>query len=274
MMWPSDADGRRSSLIEFALLILAPPLLCWPLLAGLLTADPEVWTSHLAFTQPGADVLVRGYPGWADGNAGVTTEALGGLAAFDWLHGRIPWWNPYSGIGLPLAAEQQNSALFLPFVLLLALHNGVLLLKVTLQVVAGVASFGLLRTLGFTRGIALTGGLLAELNGTFAWYSHGPIVPVAFLPLLLWGIERCRVSAIEAAAGHGAPLVAVAVAMSLLAGFPETAYLDGLLGLVWFAARLAAMPGRRPAARFMGPVAAGGVAGLLLAAPALVTFLS
>ena len=267
-----DAGGRRRSLIGLGVLILVPPALCWPLLVGLVTADPAVWTSHLAFAQPGADLLIPGYPGWADGNAGVTTEALGGLAASDWLQGKIPWWNPYSGIGLPLAAEQQNSALFLPFVLLLALGNGVLILKLALQVVAGLASFGLLRSLGLPRSIALTGGLLAELNGTFAWYSHGPIMPVAFLPLLLLGIERCRLSAAGRTSGFGAPLVAVAIAMSLLAGFPETAYLDGWLGLVWFAVRLAATGGWRPAIRFAGPVTAGGVAGLLLAAPALVTF--
>ena len=241
-----------------------PPALCWPALVGLLTTDPEIWTSHLAFAQPGADLLLRGMPGWADGNAGVTTEALGGLAAWDWLHGTIPWWNPYSGAGLPLAAEQQNSALFLPFVLLLACKNGVLLLKISLQVVTGLSCFGLMRTLGFPRAIAVTCAILAECNGTFAWYSHGPIMPVAFLPMLLWGVERCRTP------GWGAPIVAVATAMSLLAGFPETAYLDGLLGLVWFAARLRT----RATWRFAGRVAAGGVCGLLLAAPALVTFLA
>ncbi len=264
---PAGGGARRRRLAEVAVLALAPPLLCLPLLLGLVTADPEIWTSHLAFAQPGADLLLRGYPGWADLNAGVTTEALGGLAASDWLHGRIPWWNPYSGVGLPLAAEQQNSALFLPFVLLLACANGVLLLKIALQIVTGFASFGLLRTIGFDRTVALLCALLAEFNGTFAWYSHGPIMPVAFLPVLLWGIERCRIAAVGSTPGWGAPIVALAVAMSLLAGFPETAYLDGLLGLVWFAARLATMPGRRAATRFAISVVAGGVCGLLLASP-------
>ena len=47
--------------------------------------------------------LLPGLP-YIDPNVGFTTQALGHLAAEDWLHGVIPWWNPYSGIKLPLAA--------------------------------------------------------------------------------------------------------------------------------------------------------------------------
>ena len=38
-----------------------------------------------------------------------------------------------------------------------------------------------------------TGAMLYELNGTFAWMPGGCLTaPIAFLPLLLYGIERSR----------------------------------------------------------------------------------
>ncbi len=205
-----------------------------------------------------------------DGNAGVTTQALGVLAARDWLHGIVPWWNPYSGIGLPLAGEMQPAAFFLPFLFLLLLPAGVACLKVAMQAVAGCSTFALLRQMGLGRPAALAGGVVFELNGTFAWIAHAPMLPVAFLPLLLLGIERAA-----AAAEHGRSLgwrwITIAIAYALLAGFPEVAYLDGLLALAWSAWRGLGLP---PAARlaFAGKVGLGGGLGMLLAAPLLTGF--
>ena len=254
------------------LLACLPLLVQLPLLTPWLSADPLLWTSNLVFPPPGHGYPVIGFPGWVDGNAGVTTEALGRLAATDWLRGRVPWWNPYSGVGLPLAAEMQSSALFLPFVLLLALKNGVLLLKIAMQSVAGLASFALLRTLRVAAPVALTVAVLAEFDGTFAWFAHAPIMPVAFLPLLLLGIERCHLRA-RAGRNGGWAIIAVAIAGSVYAGFPETAFLDGLLALVFAAARLSASPPGAPRRRFVRSVVEGGLCGLLLCAPASVPFL-
>ena len=256
--------------LSFAILALLPILVHLPVLLPWLSVDPIFWWSGLASAPPGQ--LVPGNPGWADGNAGVTTEALGHLAAHDWLHGTVPWWNPYGGVGLPLAAEMQNSALFLPFILLAHFANGVILLKIAMQVATGLASCALLRTLAIDARIACLCAILAEFNGTFAWYAHGPIMPVAFLPLLLLGVERCRL-AIAAGRRGGWALVAVALAWSIYAGFPETAFLDGLFAAVFAVARLSILPdwaSRRDLARRL---ACGGLCGLLLSAPASVPFL-
>jgi hypothetical protein len=255
-----------------AALLVLPLAVNLPLLSPWLTADPIVWMSNLAFVQPGSDTVLPGFPGWADGNAGVTTEALGRLAADDWLRGEVPWWNPYGGVGLPLAAEMQNSALFLPFVLLLHLPHGVLLLKTAMQALTGLASFALFRTLGIALPVALFCAALAEFNGTFAWYAHGPIMPVAFLPLLLLGIERSRLAAL-AGQRRGWAVTAIAIAGSIYAGFPETAFLDGLLGLAFAVARLATLPRRDLAPAFAGKIVCGGLCGLLLSAPAAWPFL-
>ena len=269
---PHPEPRQRLAFRNLTVIVLLPVVVHLPVLLPWLTVDPILWWSGLAWTPPALDQLVPGNPGWADGNAGVTTEALGHLAADDWLHGVIPWWNPYGGVGLPLAAEMQNSALFLPFILLTHLPNGVVLLKICMQALTGAATFALARTLVIVPGVACLCGILAEFNGTFAWYAHGPIMPVAFLPLLLLGIERCRL-AVQAGRGGGWALVAIALAWSIYAGFPETALLDGLFGAAFTLARLLALPNRTTRLAFAFRTASAGLCGLLLSAPASVPFL-
>src|SRR5439155_8801923 len=66
-------------------------------------------------------------------------------------------------------------------------------------------------------------------------------------------------------------LLAVAMASSLLAGFPETAYIDGLLALAWAAVRLfETSSGSRTA--YAARIALGGIVGIALAAPQLLAF--
>ena len=83
-------------------LIVLPLLVHAVELTGWLSSNPIYLTAGLT-----ADWMsngpVRGLPGWIDGNSGVTLQALGRLAARDWHAGIIPWWNPYSGVGMPLA---------------------------------------------------------------------------------------------------------------------------------------------------------------------------
>ncbi len=255
----------RSAAVALVVLIAAVLLAHWPELALGLSADPMPYAAGLSLGVP--DSLLPGQPGWVDPNAGVTTQALGGLAARDWLHGEVPWWNPYSGAGLPLAAELQNQALFLPFVLLLALPGGLLLLKLALQGCAAVAMFALLRTLGLARGIALIGGVCFALNGTFAWMAHGPMMPVAFLPLMLLGVERAR-----SGRRWGVACMAGGLALALLAGFPETAFIEGLFTGVWAILRLAQSRGRAALA-LAALLGIGAGLGLLLAAPGVLAFL-
>jgi len=254
--------------LPWLVLALLPLLLPAPLALFGLSVDPLLFTAEL---NPLPHGLLPTLPGWNDPNAGYTAQALGGYAARQWLHGSVPWWNPYAGVGLPLAAEMQPAALFLPFSLLLAAPCGVLLLKLAVQAIAGWACFALLRQLGLAPRVALLGGVLFELCGSFAWCSHAPIYPIPFLPLLLLGIERSAAHATERRRG-GWAWAAVATAYSLVAGFPETALIDGLFAAAWAALRLASVPGaaRLALARKLATAAA---AGLLLAAPAVLPFL-
>ena len=206
-----------------------------------------------------------------DYNDGITLQALGGHVANMWLHGRIPWWDSYAGLGLPLAAEAQPAAFFLPFILLLHFTAGLLILKITMQMLAGACVVALLRELRIGRPGAALSGMLFALNGTFAWVADSPILPVAFMPALLFALERCRARA-EARRPGGPVWVALALAYSLVAGFPETAFMNGVLGAAWAAiAIMRTLPGRRMA--LVRKIACGGLAGLALSAPAWVSFL-
>ncbi len=248
-----------------AVLLLAVPLLLHlPDLMGVLSSDPLPLMSGLALhPHDGLDgAVLAGRPGWIDGNAGITLQALGRLVARDWRHGVVPWWNPYSGVGMPLAGEYQPAAFFLPFILLAGLPDGPLLLKLVLQLVGGWAMFALLGELGVGMSAALVGGVLFELNGTFAWAGDSPMLPVAFIPLALLGVERARRGFWR--------ILAVAIAYLLLAGFPETAFIGGLLVLAWAGLRVGQGPDRR---RLVATLAMAGAVGLALAAPQIVAFL-
>ena len=254
----------RHPWLPIILLILLPFLVELPLLVFGLSTNP-IWQQSGIVDGVRAGLL----PGlsYGDPNVGWTTQALGHLAAEDWLHGIIPWWNPYSGIGLPLAGEMQPNAFFLPFVLLLLLHNGVLWLKIAMQIFAALATFALLRELKLGRLAALTGGALYALNGTFAWLP-GPLAvinTIPFLPLLLYGIERAR----RAGGSDGIIWIALAISGSLYAGFPEAAYINGLLALSWLIYRVTIDDNKL---QFMVRIVRGGTLGLLLAMPLLVAF--
>ncbi|MCQ8276866.1 hypothetical protein NFI95_00180 [Acetobacteraceae bacterium KSS8] len=271
---------RRRTAWHVALLIALPVLVHAPELLGLVSSDPNTLFFGLSdpvrqWTQGG---LIPGMPGWIDGCAGVIVEALGRLVARDWLHGIIPWWNPYNGVGMPLAGEYQPAAFFLPFVLLTALPNGLLWMKLSLQIVAGLSTRGLLRAMGLRPAVALAGGLVWAFNGSFAWASDGPSEPLAFLPMALMGIERLRArggaseDGRKDGRGGGWGWLGLGSAWMLLAGFPETTYLLGLLVIGWAMLRIGQETGRRT--RLVTGIALGGVTALLLAAPQLLAFLS
>lgn len=232
-----------------------------PSLSGEFTANPLGFRAELASSF--GDGLTGGQT-TLDPNNGFVSQALSHRAALDVVHLSLPWWNPYEGSGAPLAGEMQSAALFPPTLLTL-LSNGQLFEHMLFELIAGLATFLLLRRLEVTRWAALAGGIAFALNGTFAWFSHAPVNPVALLPLLLLGIERAREAAAADSSG-GWWLIAVAGALSVYAGFPETAYIDALLGVVWFAWRWGTVsaPARR---RLLVKGILGAGVGALLCAP-------
>jgi hypothetical protein len=258
---------ERNRWLPLFLLCAVPFLVTLPLWIYHLSADP-IWFFSGVVKDVRQGVNSSGLP-FGDPNVGWTSEALGRLAAWQWVHGRVPWWNSYSGVGMPLAGEMQPGAFFLPFVLLFLTSNSFIWLRITMQLIAGFAMFALARELGLGRLASLVAGILFELNGTFA-FTPGPdsvYCAAAFLPLLLLGIVQTAKREREQI---GTLWIALAIGYSLLSGFPEVAYLDGLLALLWCICVFALEPQRW---RFALRVAWGGLLGLLLAAPLLIAFL-
>ena len=204
-----------------------------------------------------------------DPNVGFITQPLAHVAALDLLHGHLPWWNYFEGMGQPLAGEMQSAALS-PLVLLFIFPAGLLLFHLSLQFIAGASTYFLVRRLGVGATIATLGGVLFALNGTFSWIANAVFNPIAFLPALILGVEIVLEHSRESRRA-GWILMALALALSIYSGFPEVAYLDGLLAVGWTLTRLFSLE-RRRRFRALGKLSLGGVVGVALAAPLLVAF--
>lgn len=203
-----------------------------------------------------------------DPNVGYITQALGHLSATDLLHGHMPYWNYFEGLGTPLLGEMQAASLF-PLTLLFLLPAGLLWFHISLEIIAGLATYFLVRRFSLSPMLATTAAVLFALNGTFAWIGNAVLNPIAFLPLLLLGIEMVLDSAKSSRRAWF--LVALALSLSLYSGFPEIAYLDGLFALGWTAVRMFSLERSQRwfATRSLG---IGGAIGLLASLPVIVPF--
>src|SRR5262245_41389416 len=233
---PSESPGRiariwttkRQSFVPVLVVIGVILLGNAVYLLGLTDPDPLCPRSSLV-----ASIEYGWLPGerTLDPNNGFVTQAIGREAARQIVHGDAPLWNPYQAVGFPLAASGQAAALFPPTLLNL-LPNGLFFETLLLELVGGLATYCLMRRLGVVTCAAVVAGVAFGLNGTFAWIQNGAMLPVAVLPLLLVGVEQAVERANEGKRG-GWITIAVALALSLLAGFLEVIYIYGLLVVLW-----------------------------------------
>jgi hypothetical protein len=234
-----------------------------PALLGLVHVDPLAYRAELTRTfTPG---LLGGRP-TIDPSNGFNSQAIGHLAVFDLLHLHLPWWNPYEGTGMPLLGETQSAALFPP-TLLTALPNGQLYEHVLLELTAGICTYRLLRRVDLIRPAAVAGAVAFALNGKFAWFTDATVNPLAFLPMILLGVEQAY-DATRAGRRGGWRLLALAGALTAYSGFPEVAYADLLTAVAWLGWRVGCLPGA-DRARFLVKIGRGGAVALLLGAPML-----
>ena len=206
---------------------------------------------------------------WIDPNVGSITQPVGHLAAMDLLHLHVPWWNPFEGLGTPLAGEMQSTALF-PLILWLALPGGLVWFHISLELIAGIATYLLARRLGASTIIATVGGALFALNGTYAWIGNSVLNPVAFLPMLVLGVEMIIASA-PRRRQYGWYVAALALALSIYAGFPEVAFLDAVFAGAWAVVRLLSVD-RGARLRALRRLVYAALAGMALALPIIVPF--
>ena len=240
-----------------------------PYLAGVINYNPAVLFSGMAFNVHFVyNVLLHGihvgYPE-IDPNVGFVTQALGHLAAQDILHLRMPYWNPYEGLGTPLLGEMQSAALF-PVTLLQAFSNGALYELLTLEASAGIGTFLLLKKLGCSQVPSLVGAMAFSLNGTFTWLTHAPSNPVPMLPFIIFGLEEI----FYGKSLCGILLIGLFGALSFYAGFPETTYIEWIFTGGWLIVRILQNP-RRSVKPLLG-FCAGVLIAVALALPVLVPF--
>jgi hypothetical protein len=260
-VWSSTASKRGLLAVS-----VVPFLANLPAILGLVMYQPILLTSGLGtITRKG---FIPGQP-FIDPNVGYNSQAVGHAAAVSWLHLHVPWWNLNDGLGMPLAASIQ-SASFLPLTLLQALSNGSMWFHLSLEIVAGIATYALLRQLRCSPFAAALGGIAFQLNGSMAWVTNAPANPIPFLPLCLLGVEYV-VNAAGAKRKGGWILLAVGVWLSVVAGFPEVAVINAGLVAGWFVIRLVQRWPDRAGILVRGAI--GVAVGFCLAAPILNAFL-
>ena len=275
-LYPECVNSARDRFVAFyhrlpswtvpvVLIILAVFIANIMYISGLGLDNPISWTAgishHICRVACGRPAI--------DPNLGYLTQPLGHLAASDLLHGHLPWWNYYEGLGQPLAGEMQGASLF-PLTLLFALSDGLLWFHVCLEIIAGVSTYLLMRRLSVSSVVATGIGVVFALNGTIAWLGNAVLNPVAFLPMLLLGVELIFDGA-RGGSRRGWYVAAIALALSIYAGFPEVAYLDGVFAFGWAAVRLFDQPRdlRFVVVRRLG---LSGIVGTVLALPILIPF--
>jgi len=184
--------------------------------------------------------------------------------------GRLPVWDPHTMCGFPLLAAMQAGIFYPPTWLAAFLSPGPFWTTTVLLhlILAGLLAFGWLRK-GLAMGTvgATVGAFLFMLSGYFLSRVLGghvsQICSYPWIAAVLWRMERF----LQRPSLSGWILLAGAVALLILPGFPQFPHLVALLLLV----RLTAFQIRAgfPGWRTTAAAAGAGMAGILFCAPQL-----
>ena len=101
-----------------------------------------------------------------------------------WRRGEMPWWDPYTDGGKPLAAEANAVNISDPFKVLLfhalPFEPAYTWVRIAPFLICGLGAFFLLRQFGFGFAVSLWGGLLYEFAGCNVVMFSGPTVQASF----------------------------------------------------------------------------------------------
>src|SRR5204863_1739469 len=102
-----------------------------------------------------------------------------------WRAGEMPWWDPYTDGGRPLAAEANSVNASDPFKVLLfhllpfeAAYNWI---RIVPFILSGALAFWLLRRLGFGLSSSVCGGVLYQFAGCNIVMFSGPSCQAGFI---------------------------------------------------------------------------------------------
>ena len=209
-MTTTDARPRGSRLGVIAAVGLA--------LAGLLTIYGRLIFEGLVLS--GYDVQTYFYPYWA-----YAAASLG--------DGRLPLWNPHVFMGVPFLANPQSAVLYpLNWPLYLLDPARALSTALMLHVALGASGMLALTRAGLRLGwpAAATGAAAFAFSGFFAGQMEhiNQVSVAAWIPLLILAIELG-----VAGAKRWWAVTPLIVALMILAGHPQTAYVGLTFGLAW-----------------------------------------
>ncbi len=208
---------------------------------------------------------------------GQTTDLIAEMIPWTTLawtqvhHGQLPLWNPYNGLGMPLAFNWQSATFGVPALLgyLAPLRLAYTVQVLVTLVLAGTGVYVLGRVLRLHLMACVMAGVVYELSGAFMGFLGWPIASVMawtgwlFAAALLVVRGRHRVRAIV--------FFAVVVACAVYAGQPDALVLLGaglfVFLIVLLVVRARALGGVRAVVRRVGDLALATVAGGALAAP-------
>jgi hypothetical protein len=151
-----------------------------------------------------------------------------------WGAGRVPLWNPYENLGMPLAGNA-TSGVFYPGMLIFGLPwdyaTAYKIYVLAHVLLAGVAAYRLARH--WQNSVEASG--LCALSYAFCGnvlYQYSNViflVGAAWMPLALWAADRALVGrSLRAALGLG-----LVLALMVLGGDPQAAYHTGLLAAMY-----------------------------------------
>lgn len=163
----------------------------------------------------------------------------------------------------------QSASLF-PLQFLLVFANGLFYFHLALEIIAGLATYYFLKRLKCHPWACVVGASAFAVNGTFAWITHTIFNPIAFLPMLLLGVEII-LDRVQNKQARGWFTLAIAVAATVYAGFPETGYINALFVGLWALVRMTTLD-RSLYKAYILRLLMGCAVGIGLSAPLLVAF--
>lgn len=206
-----------------------------------------------------------------------TSDLVNSLApwtnlAWQQVHqGHLPLWNPYGGLGMPLAFNWQSAPFGLPaLVSYLGPQRDILTVEAAVNlVVAGTGAYVFARVLGMGAIASAAVGTVFELSGPFvAWLGY------PFPSVLSWAGWILAFGLLTIRGRHRAASItglAVSIGFSLCGGAPEGFVVLGMAAVVFFGVVLLRrthwLRGSGPIRRPIAGLVAGALAGCALAAP-------
>ncbi len=187
--------GGRDTAFFFLISAAITLVMFWPAVVGTKIFVPADVAPHLFSKFHYVDPTAKGVPA----NHYVIDMILGDISRNQlvheaWRRGEMPWWDPYTDSGKPLAAEANAVNVSDPWKVLIfrllpfeAAYNWIRILPF---LISGLSAFWWLRYLQFSLAPSIWGGLLFQFAGCNAMMFSGPTVQASFAyyPLLwiLW----------------------------------------------------------------------------------------